>query len=971
MKSLENTKTVGAVARRSRSHLALIMSTTALSAVVAVVAATPRAAWAQAAEQAKPQSVEEIVVTGSRIVREGYEAPTPLTVIGAEQLEMRATPNLMEVLDQMPALSGSLKTDQNIITAAGTVGVQRANLRSLGVNRTLVLMDGQRLAPATFEGVPDIGSIPQQLMSRVDVITGGAAAVYGSDAVAGVINFILDRDFTGVKGDFSGGMTNYGDGENYKIDLSAGFPFGPESRGHVLLSVEHLHNAGVQGSRTKRDWAVTGLYEMANPNYTATNGQPRYLYERTNAGLAAMTPGGLIATGPLKGIAFGEGGVPFTFRFGDIVSYPYMIGGDIEYSSGRQDYDHTPWQENQNAFARVSYDITDNVNAYVQYGFAQVRARTQLGTLFVLAGSAASPTIFPDNAFLPPSVRTLMLANNVPSFRVGSWNVDNGPVGNDNLYITNRVSAGLGGEFQAFDRSWTWNLDYGYGSTAMKAHVVGNVVLSRWLLATDAVVNPANGRVVCRVTLTDPNHPCRPWNPMGVGVNETNAPATDYVNQPNFQRGLMELTTYSGSVTGELFDVPAGPVSIALSGEHRSEVTHVDNDTYAFIADRPYGNVPSLNGERSVTEGAVEVIAPVISGGFVNSWEVTGAARATDYELSGYVTTWKLGTTVQPTDDVRFRLTFSRDIRAPTLQELFQTTQHGGGGAQVIDRFQNDRIYAIQFTNTSGNPLVRPEKANTIGVGAVLSPGFIEGFTVSADYWSVDIKDAIQSITTQQVIDRCFTGENPELCSDITRDAVGNIREVDTPWINLATRTVQGIDLEASYRMPVSNLVSDWSGDIALHGLATIYLKDYRDDTLSTPYDHLGETTGDKLPYWKFNLSATYSLDPIVFTLTARGVSSGLVHANYIECISGCPVSTNDNPTIDDNRVEGRMWLDAAVSYRFNVGDTSGTVYLSGQNILNKDPPVTSSCFCYAASASAKLFDKLGAVFRAGVRFEM
>ena len=506
-----------------------MMSTTAISTAVIIAAAMPTLAMAQPAPkpaqaapkaaQAAGESVEEVVVTGSRIVREGYEAPTPLTVVGTEQIEKAADSNIANMLATMPAITGaSLATNQQAGLSPGAAGLSALNLRSLGTNRVLVLLDGQRAVPSTYAATVDLGSFPQQLVSRVDVVTGGASAVYGSDAVAGVVNFILDRKFTGVKGELSGGLTSYGDDKNYKAVMSAGFGFGPDDRGHVLLSGSHTHNHGTKGDGG-REWNRTGWNQITNPTYTATNGQPNQLFIPSVVPYG-LAPGGTVIAGPLKGTTFGQGGTPFKLTYGPVVSNPYMQGGDWQVNELRQNYQLDPKVTTDSLFGRVGYDVTDNINLYVQYNWAQNHTLGVINNAWVLG--AAGPVIKVDNAYLPTSVRAAMVANGVTSFQINSQNADLPQVGTEYYRIVNSITGGAEGTVQLFDGTWHWNTAYTYGASKNALNARGGISLTHMNAAADAVVNPATGQIVCRAALTNPATDCRPWNFLGIGVNAGN-----------------------------------------------------------------------------------------------------------------------------------------------------------------------------------------------------------------------------------------------------------------------------------------------------------------------------------------------------------------------------------------------------------------------------------------------------------------
>ena len=924
---------------------------------------------AQAAEQ--PSSVEEIVVTGSRIVREGYEAPTPLTVVSADAIAQSAQNNLLNVLATMPAVTGarSSATSTNTLSSTGA-GVNSLNLRSLGPNRVLVLMDGQRVVASTYGNFVDVNTIPSQLVARVDVVTGGASAVYGSDAVGGVVNFILDKKFTGVKGELSGGVTNYGDDKTYKIQMSAGFGFA-DDRGHVLLSGEQMQTGGIKGDGG-RMWARRGEEQISNPAYSATNGQPQFLFVN-QAALATASAGGLIVAGPLKGTAFGAGGVPYKFNYGSIVSGSIMQGGDWQANDIRKYSDIDPKQANQNLFTRVSYDITDGLTAYGQWSFSQNRSQLNLWQAW-MPGSATLYTIQSDNAFLPASTRAALLAAGQTQFGIGSWNADMPETNYLARRMTNRVNGGLEGKFDAFGSGWNWNANYSYGATKL---TLSNTSPSsaRYRLATDAVVNPANGQIVCRSVLQGANNGCLPWNAMGIGVNTGNLASFNWMTGGGaLQHGLIQETSMSASVTGEPFSVWAGPVSLAISVEHRNDKINADVDAVSLSATRITGNFSPLHGQQSVTEGALETIVPLAKDeSWAKSWDLSAAARFTGYSLAGYATTWKVGTTYAPIDDIKFRVTQSRDLRAPNLQDLFQSPTVGVN-TSIIDRFLPGQplVPANTLQSVSGNPNLTPEKADTTGVGVVLAPRFLPGFTMSADYWKVGIKSAILQLSPQVVVDQCYSGAIPALCPNIIRKADGTISQVNVSPINLAIQDVRGLDLEASYRTALSDIISAFDGNFSLHGVMTFYFKNYQDTKLSFPTDTAGENTSSGPPNWKYTVTATYQLNAVSTSLTARGLSSGVINNTYIQCTSGCPTATAANPTINNNQVAGAFYIDANINYKLDLGDSvQSELFVSATNLFNKGVPTMPSNFYSIIGTGIGPYDLYGTQYRAGIRFKM
>ena len=927
-----------------------------------------------------PDAVEEVVITGSRIVREGYESPTPLTVIGVDALTGNADANLLSALATAPVISGvSTLTNSTDLNARGGLGVQSLNLRSLGTNRVLVLMDGERFVPATVTNAIDVGAFPTQLLQRVDVVTGGASAVYGSDAVAGVVNFVLDRKFTGVKGEISGGVTHYGDNRNYRADLSAGFGF-TDDRGHVLLSGSQMYSSGIQ-SDGGREWNYAGYNQITNPNYTPTNGQPFYLVLPQTAA-ATQTAGGLIVTpGPLKGVAFGPGGTPYKFNYGTLFAAPVMTGGDWAANNMQHDQDLAPSQSSQNLFARVSYDLADDINVFAQYLFSQTHTDQQLFYNWMpgAATGAAAILIQQDNAFLPASVRTAMAASGITNFSIGTWNADTPGGGGrgDTRRLVTDITTGFEGNFDALGTNWKWKVDYTYGST--KFTLRGNEPINtRYRQAVDAIVNPATGQIVCRLALTDPATACRPWNAMGIGVNTGNDAAWNWItgatDTPNGERGLIEMQSIKASVTGELGATWAGPISEAVSFEHTHNRINALADPISAAAGRIYSNFASLNGASSVTEGALEAVVPLAKDeSWARSWDLTAAVRFTGYQYAGYVTTWKLGTTYAATDSIELRITRSRDIRAPTIIDNFsagQSTQNN-----ILDRFTNSTYNMVQFIG--GNTGLAPEKADTTGVGVVLRPSFLEGFTASVDYWNIDIGGAISSLTSQNVIDLCYTGAREDLCANIIRDSAGMISTINVIPINLAVQQVRGLDLEASYRTAMQSMVPEWRGDFSLHGNMTIFLKAYQDTTITPPTQTAGQASGIyAVPSWKMTATATYMLDPITVSVTGRAISGLKYDNSYVECAAGCPAFTSFAPTINRNHIAGVFYLDATAQYALEFGDaTKASIFVSAKNLLNRGVPLisggASGYYQVMGHTTNAGYDYFGALYRAGIRFRM
>jgi iron complex outermembrane receptor protein len=953
-----------------------VLASVSATALLTTLAIAP--ASAQTAPAAAP--VDEIVVTGSRIVRDGYQAPTPVTVMSAEAVQAFSQPNIADYVNTMPVFQGSVSpsTSQSSVSA-GTAGVNTLNLRNAGGERTLVLFDGQRSVASTVTGLVDVNNFPQALIQRVDVVTGGASAAYGSDAVAGVVNFILDREFTGLKGETSGGITTYGDNANWKVSLTGGTPFS-SGRGHVLINTEITHKDGIFDT-SNRDWMTTGYGTMQNPAYStnpalgSTSVPERLVLE--NIGGAQWAEGGLITSGPLKGIAFGPGTVPYNYAYGDLVSGGNMRGGEWRASEQRMTKGNSidSRQNFRSVFGRASYEFSEAFEVFVQgsYNFANVYTRC------CPQFNPANVTIRPDYAFFPAEIQARIAATTpaITQIQIGTMHPDLEAIYTDNTRIVTRWVAGANGAFDAMDSTWTWDAYYQMGLSRSRELVPKTYQRSRFLLALDAVRGP-NGTIVCRSTLTNPGNGCIPYNALGVGVNSQ--AAIDYL-MPGGAVGPRRNQTLEQNVgavnfSGSPFELPAGPVSIAFGGEHRTEEVRGISDAGSQANDWFVGNyLPNL-GKYSVTEGYLETVVPILSGAaMAESLEFNGAVRATDYSTSGYVTTWKLGGTWAPVQDIRFRATYSRDIRAPNLNNLFAAGTANTNS--VLDPFNGNQPVTYQGFQV-GNSALLPEKAQTLGLGAVYQPSWLPGFSASFDYYNIDLKDAIDTVSAQNIVNFCFQG-NQAFCDAITRGVVSNTPNVITririsPF-NTSVYISRGYDIEASYTMNMGDLIESWDGQLVVRGLATRTLRDYRDNRVNPPTD----VAGASAPSWKYNASVRYSMDPYTVSLAVRGRSAGLQNNDWIVCTTGCPVSNTVNVTINDNYRDGTFYADFSFAYDISSAETDGVgieAFLNVQNLLNADParsptgPVGSPFYTLLGDCGNGS-DCQGRVFRTGLRFEM
>lgn len=915
------------------------------SAAVAAGAGPENAASDGAGDEA-----ETMVVTGSRIVRDGYQAPTPTTVLSVEEIRRSAPLNLSDQLNQLPALVGSTRMNTSTISA-GQVGINALNLRNLGATRTLILLDGQRVPAATTGGLIDVSVIPDSLVKRVDIVTGGASAAWGSDAVAGVVNYVLDKDYTGLKGEVSGGITTYGDDANYRLSLAGGTHFA-DGRGHLMVAAEHVWNKGI-ASISQRPWYV-GAKQLFNPAYTATNGQPQLL-ARTNVGYTTVAPGAIITSGPLRGIYFGPGGTPAQLNYGSIVNDPFMVGGDwrvTDFGDGPQALDNPI--SRQNAFARASYKVTDDIEVYGQFLYSRSKVDQITTPQFNFGGI----TIQRDNPFLPASITSRMDQLGIRTLDVGTWNQAIGGIPYQAKHELYRYVIGASGAVDLFGSEWKWDVSGVRNVSDIWQHLT-IPINANYRQAIDAVMGP-NGTPVCR----DQSNGCAPLNLLGTGV--ASEAALNFVNGNAWLDQRFTQDIFAGTLRGSPFSTWAGPVLIAAGIEHRREKGSGDSDALSKVNSYWAGNFKAINGGYNVTEGFLEAAIPLAADmAFAKSLDLNAAVRGTDYGVSGYVTSWKVGLTYAPIEDIRFRVTRSRDIRAGNLADLFQPGQTLT--STYSDPFLNNRTYAMFYTSV-GNPSVRPEKANTLNVGVVLQPRFVPGFSASVDYWDIKLKDAIASLSVPAILSQCYSGDT-SLCQFIERKPDGTVSNIFLRPINLASQHARGIDMEATYRRPLGDVFGLGESDVSIRALATHYLKSnaFSGAPGAVVTSSLGSHAGT--PRWRYLVQATFATGPISTSVTGRGLSDGTLSPSYIQCTSNCPVSTANNRTIDNNHVDGFLYFDFAMSYKFRP---ALEMFVSVSNVFNKDPAVAPNATGIGSQqfgVNQLYYDVIGRTFRTGVRF--
>jgi len=957
-----------------------------------------------AAVPAYAQDTETVVVSASRITSAGFNAPTPTTVLSSADIQAQGESNVFSAVVELPSLLGSTGTQvANNTTSINNTGLSAFAVHGLGAIRTLTLINGQRVVPAFVQGTVDVSQFPQLLIQRVDVVTGGASASYGSDAIAGVVNFVLNDKFEGLKGNFLSGASTYGDDENFTLQLAGGTSFAG-GRGHFVASGEYSYEAGVgpgtfgigcASGKNGRCWySAASILQRSIANTPA--GQPEYTFA-TGVQDYQLTLGGLITRGPLQGTAFSPNGTPFQYQYGsngvpakdasgsvsNCVS-PFCIGGDTTSDFGNGTTLAAALQRG-NFYTHVSYDLLPNLTVWAAFMGSQVHTANASVTgayrpdfFTIQCGNAAGGA----NAYLPASINAVCVTNNITNFRLGSnLPMLQSPVDVINQRDLNRFTAGLDGSFTVFGKEWTWNGYMEHGVNDDTEHVRNVVLVPNLVAAVDSIPGP-NGSIICRSAVAQ-GEGCVPIDIFG--TNPASSSAVSFLQGGSLHQTAPYQQTYerqeAASIifNGQPIDDWAGPIAVATGVEYREEAYTVYGDPAGTGGTVPplldptgnnwfAGNFHSGGGNYHVSEGFVELGVPLINSTSWGKADLNVAGRATGYSTSGFISTWKAGFTWDtPIDGLRVRALQSRDVRAPNLSELFAAPQVSNNS--VIDDFAKPPTSVnVQF-QANGNPALKPEKSLNTQLGIVYQPSWFPGFNLSIDYYRVGIKGQIGSISAQNEVDLCFQGFTAE-CSAIITANGGPIQtaqfiRVLTQSFNLATTVTDGFDYEASYQFSLGDDILP--GNFVLRGLATNVSKFITNSGVpgTIPVESAGTNTG-AIPHWKILGLQTYNLDAWSITFTENWISNGVYNRNYVPCAAGsCPLPTTVHPTINSNNMDGAFYLDIGGSYSF---DDHWQGYFKVDNVANLGPPPSPGTTPNQYGANPSLYDTIGRMFRVGVR---
>ncbi|MBB5687666.1 TonB-dependent receptor plug domain-containing protein [Sphingobium boeckii] len=835
-----------------------------VSLVAALALASPSFAQnsSQAEDEAIASSPDEIVVTGSRIARPELDVANPIVTVTAQAIENTGQINITDVLTRNPALTASVggSLSGGADAGFGETGANLLDLRNLGTNRTLVLVNGRRhVAGVPDSAAVDINSIPQDLIERVDVLTGGASAVYGADGVSGVVNFVLKQKFEGLIARGQAGISSRGDAGQRFGSIVAGTNFA-DDRGNVTLAYEYSKNdrlssfdRSFSGDPAKNFALYRDLDDFPDDpavidrilynNLTWADSAPDGAVDLDLDGIPDFTGSGLAYDRGLSipssgGRAVGGSNTPTAGYFGDLLPSNERHAGNL----------------------LASFEVSPALRLFGEAKFVRTDAFSVGQPSFDFFTFLA-----PDNAYLNDRFGIGAAPDGA---LISRDNFDFGIRGETIRRETARFVVGADGDISDNAR---YELSYVYGQTKSRSTQTSNLIADRYFAALDAVVDPGTGNIVCRSTLDpasniDPNNfdapattftpgtgsICRPLNVLGSGVASPEALA--FVLADNMTRSIIKQHVVSGSVTGDfdaLFKLPGGSLGFAVGAEYRKESSLQTPDIAIQNGEfRDFAAIPISGGKFDVKEAFAELNAPILADmPFAHLLSVSAAIRFSDYSTVGNTTTWKFDGIYAPVPDVRFRGSYSQAVRAPNIGELFlpatgtfgfvtdpcdvqrlgEGTQYRAANCAAIlsglgltpaqiagfSPSTDSEATTSRRGTVGGNSGLREETAKTWTAGVVIQPSFIPRLSITFDWYDIRIKGAVNTPTPTELADLCVDQPSVDniYCANVFREAgtgfvlgdgsdpqrrIGfNVRPE-----NVAAFKTAGADFSIRYRLP-------------------------------------------------------------------------------------------------------------------------------------------------------------------------
>jgi outer membrane receptor protein involved in Fe transport len=882
------------------------------------------------------ESLEEVVVTGSRIKRSGSDTATAVQVIGQSDIGESGFVNINDVLRSNPTIGVGLSGANNSPGALpnGQAGAGFVNLRGLGTDRSLVLVDGRRRVSGSFtSSAVDVSMIPAGLIERVEIITGGASAVYGADAVSGVVNMVMRDDIDGLELSIGSGFgTEGGGGERASLDLVGGSEFA-NGRGSMVFGLSYSKEEEL--TALQRDFSSTNLSLVPNPANTGPNDGIADRIHISNDGFWIF---------PYSG-SFNMGGTWYTIDPGvrpiDLGDPTFGIRGIG--AEGFRPVDFNRLRTEQQLLTirfGAEFDISDQINFFIDADFGQSES---LGAgqpdNTTAGGGFAINTIQRDNPLLPADLAALMDANGKTSFGYNapyrSWG-NRTPIFDRTSYT---ITAGLEG---AFSNGWEWEVFAQDAEYEANSRWQNFSITERVANAIDVIADPVSGDPVCRSGAPG----CVPFFPLG--PDRPAEEALDYFQIDVLRQHKNEQQIASASMTGGFGGLSAGDIQFATGLEYRKETISTQDEELATQgAVHLWRGAQPQDASLSVKEAYLEAVIPILAdASMARQLDVELAARFSDYDTIGSTTAAKIGVNWALTDSLRIRTSSATSVRAPNLSELFNPGITGGAFlTDPCDITQINLGTATRPANcaalgilsgwvdpdpapakevvTGGNPELQEEESDSLTFGVVITPTAIEGLSLSFDYWDIEITNAVGSFGVEDIVRKCVDSPTIDnaFCPMVTRDASpgSTIRRIDVATINVGRLDATGIDFAGSYNFDA------WKGSVSVT-LGGTYLLDHEQlvDANDPTTLVLTKDNPDN-PELRANLNLSYIRGAWNFGLNTRYIGSTMMDPNVLT-----------NESIDLNNIPSKVYNDLIIGYEF---DNSLRLSATVVNLGDVDPP--------------------------------
>lgn len=934
---------------------------------------------------------EEIIVTGSRIARQDYVAQSPIVTTSKAMIENAGVATVDAALLQLPQFQPGAGGFTNVSSGGLGVGQATLNLRGLGAVRTLVLLDGRRLEPGNAQSVIDINTIPTSAIANVEVITGGASATYGSDAIAGVVNFKIRRHFQGLEVSGQLGISNLGDAPTHQASFITGRSFAGGA-GSIMVAGEYQDRKAI-GFRDRAFSSPTGnLAALLGNGYYAPTASNMPTQTAVNAVFGRYG----IADGAVPRSAnFGINGDATLFRSGT-PGTNYRSSGDacvVNSGAAGFGYDGQCTNNLQNALrryaglARADYEVADNTNVFLQGIYAHSLAYGQGSHPQATPFGAAGLTVPITNPFIPADLRQLLASrpNPTDSFIFQKRVTQNGPRSFTSATDTYQIVGGIEGKVA--DSGWSYELYGSHGQTrALDKSFGGSISISavqRLLAAPDGGASLCSGG----------------YNIFG--PNPTSASCAAYIQRNTETRTRIQQDEASLNVTGGLFHLPAGEVKVNVGGIYRRNTYRVTPDSGLQAGDiAALVAVQPTTGKIRVAEGAIELLVPLLRDlPLVKSLNLTGGYRYSYYWPAGSISTYKASFDWRVGAPLLLRGGYQKAVRAPNIGELYQPASGviantglppsagdpcdvrnnlrlgasassvrslciaQGVPASIVDTYNQANVAMPSVTQ--GNLALKPETAKSYTIGAVIQPvmlgGIFRRMSFSIDYYNIRITDVIATLAVQTSLNKCFNtdGSNPSysqsnfFCSLITRSPVnGAVSQAVQPLFNQGAYRTDGIDAQFDWALPAEIIgLSPRFGVLNINMTAN-YLRSFKIQTLpGTPFqEYAGTIGGDVYPRWKLSGSAIYDVNKVQIGLRWRHLSAfrdSSVVTNPASTVPG-PDATDYFDLIGRLRVSDRFELRGGIT-----------------NLTDKTPPQVGSLQGFTNSG---VYDVIGRAYYVGAK---